>query len=95
MLRRPVYRRLCDVEVLVHLFADDPAAGFLANLNGQFACALFDMRTERLLLARDNFGIAPLFYTTAGDTFLFGSEIKAILEHPAVRCEEPSVRAGT
>ncbi len=85
--RGHVFRTRCDVEVLVHLFEEDPSAGFLANLNGQFACALYNLRTERLLLARDHFGIAPLFYTTAGDTFLFGSEIKAIIEHPAVRRE--------
>ncbi|MBI2837679.1 MAG: hypothetical protein HYX75_05155 [Acidobacteria bacterium] len=84
-MRGHVFRTRCDIEVLAHLLEEDPAAGVLANLNGQFACALYDLRTERLLLARDHFGIAPLFCTTAvGDTFLFGSEIKAILEHPAV-----------
>ncbi len=63
----PVYRRLCDIEVLVHLFEEDLAAGFLAHLNGQFACALYDQRTERLLLARDHFGIAPVgFYLSGG-----------------------------
>ena len=58
--------------------------GFVSHLNGDFALALFDPRRGRLLLARDATGIKPLHYCFAGDTFLFASEIKCLLEHPDV-----------
>ncbi|KFF98742.1 hypothetical protein IQ62_23545 [Streptomyces scabiei] len=76
----------CDTEVLVHLYreyGDD----LTAHLDGQFAFALHDAAAGRLLLARDHAGIVPLFYTVADGLLVFGSEIKAILRHPAVRPE--------
>ena len=79
-----VFRTHCDVEVLVHLF-EEHGAEFVKRLNGQFAFALYDGRTRELILARDHVGIAPLFYTVAGRTLLFASEIKALLAHPAVK----------
>lgn len=51
----------------------------------EFAFALYDGRTRELVLARDHAGIAPLFYTVAGRTLLFASEIKALLAHPEVK----------
>src|SRR5579863_8458000 len=53
-------------------------------LNGQFAFAIFDRVKRLIFLARDHFGIAPVFYSEVGDVFLFSSEIKAILEYPGV-----------
>ena len=50
-----------------------------------FAFALWDARTSRMLLARDRYGIKPLYYRWDGQTLLFGSEIKSILQHPSVR----------
>ncbi|MBU0485477.1 MAG: asparagine synthase (glutamine-hydrolyzing) [Proteobacteria bacterium] len=76
----------CDVEVLVHLYEEHGPA-FLQRLNGQFALAIYDRRKKTLFLARDQVGIAPLFYTVANGAFIFGSEIKAILVHPEVRRE--------
>jgi len=75
-----------DVEVIVHLY-EEYGMDFLNKLNGQFAFALYDKKKQSLFCARDHLGIAPLFYTTAGNTFLFASEIKALLEHPAVARE--------
>ncbi len=77
------FRTHCDVEVLVHLY-EEYGSNFAGRLNGQFAFALYDGRRHRLLLGRDQVGIAPLFYTEADGQLLFASEIKALLAHPAV-----------
>lgn len=58
------------------------------HLNGIFAFAIWDKKMERLYLARDRFGVKPLFYTMWEDNFIFGSEIKALFEFPGV---EPCV----
>jgi asparagine synthase (glutamine-hydrolysing) len=81
-----VFKTNCDIEVLVHLYEEE-GENLLKALNGQFAFALFDRKRERLLLARDHVGIAPLFYTVVGNLLIFASEIKAILQHPAVSRE--------
>ncbi len=57
---------------------------FPEHLNGDFALGLFDPNRRRLLLARDALGIRPLYYSRTCDTFLFASEIKALLAHPRV-----------
>ena len=77
------FRAEVDVEVMVHLY-EEFGLGFLDRISGQFAFALYDARRRMLLLARDPAGIAPLFYVWRRDTLLFGSEIKALLEHPLV-----------
>jgi asparagine synthase (glutamine-hydrolysing) len=80
------FRTRSDTEVLVHLY-EDLGTNLLDELNGQFALAIYDRVRRRLLLARDHVGIAPLFYTIANGQLVFGSEIKAILRHPAVSRE--------
>lgn len=72
-----------DVEVLLSLYRER-GVDLLSSLNGQFAFVIYDRPARRLFLARDHVGIAPLFYTVADGVFIFGSEIKAILEHPLV-----------
>jgi asparagine synthase (glutamine-hydrolysing) len=59
----------------------------LRRFNGMFALALWDAQEQQLLLARDRYGMKPMYYIQLGDTFLFGSEIKALLKHPAYRVE--------
>ncbi|SKA48814.1 asparagine synthase (glutamine-hydrolysing) [Chitinophaga eiseniae] len=81
------FRTASDVEVIVHLYEEHGMA-FLNELNGQFAFALYDKKKKTLYCARDHMGILPFFYTIRQDTFIFGSEIKAILKHPLV---EPRV----
>ncbi|WP_367865341.1 asparagine synthase (glutamine-hydrolyzing) [Pedobacter sp. WC2423] len=72
-----------DVEVILHLY-EDYGPDFLNKLNGQFAFALYDKKRKRLFCVRDQMGIIPFFYTFTQNTFIFGSEIKSILEHPLV-----------
>ena len=78
-----VFRTASDVEVLLHLY-EEKGTGLLDQLNGQFAFVIYDIKQNRLLLARDQFGINPLYYTLADGCLIFASEIKAILEHPQV-----------
>jgi asparagine synthase (glutamine-hydrolysing) len=68
----------CDTELLPHLWEDHGEA-MLEKLRGQFAVALWDQGQRRLVLARDRFGICPLFWTRQGDWLLFASEIKALI----------------
>lgn len=75
-----------DTEVIVHLYEDE-GPEFLQQLNGMFGLALWDSRKNELLLARDRLGIKPLYTANVGDVFLFGSELKALLQHPAVSRE--------
>jgi len=68
-----------DVETIVHLY-EEMGLEFLQRLRGMFALALWDSRNRRLVLARDRFGIKPLYYAQAPDgTLYFGSEAKSIL----------------
>src|SRR5205085_1925057 len=72
----------CDTELLPHLW-EDHGSDMLERLRGQFAVALWDERRQQLTLARDRFGICPLYWTrqTVDGTewLLFASEIKALL----------------
>jgi asparagine synthase (glutamine-hydrolysing) len=71
----------CDTEVLVHGY-EEWGEAFVERLRGMFAIALWDKRRRRLLLARDRFGIKPLYYRQVGDELSFASELKAMLEQP-------------
>ncbi|SHJ71385.1 asparagine synthase (glutamine-hydrolyzing) [Aquimarina spongiae] len=75
-----------DIEVIIHLY-EDHGTDFLNKLNGQFAFALYDTKTKSLFCGRDQMGIIPFYYTYVNNTFVFGSEIKAIIEHPLVKKE--------
>lgn len=80
------FRTRCDTEVLVHGW-EQWGDGMLDRLNGQFAFALYDRRDESLFLARDRFGIQPLFYAVRDGSLVFGSEVKALLASGEVTAE--------
>ncbi|MBI1831237.1 MAG: asparagine synthetase B, partial [Planctomycetes bacterium] len=73
-----VFRTHCDTEIIPHLW-EDHQEGMFEHLKGQFSLAVWDRRRQIVILARDRFGICPLYYSMQGDWLLFGSEIKAIL----------------
>jgi len=70
-----------DTEVLVHLY-EEHGPGFVELLRGMFALAIWDAPAARLILARDPFGIKPLYYSLADGNLSFASELKAMLEQP-------------
>jgi asparagine synthase (glutamine-hydrolysing) len=78
------FRSQTDTEAIIHGY-EEYGPGVIEWLNGMFAFALWDANQQRLLLVRDRLGVKPLFYAVFEDTLLFGSEVKAILEHPAAQ----------
>jgi asparagine synthase (glutamine-hydrolysing) len=72
-----VFRTRCDTEALVHLYEEHGVA-FAGRLRGMFAVAIRDAPRNRLVLARDRYGIKPLYYRHAGDELRFASELRAL-----------------
>jgi asparagine synthase (glutamine-hydrolysing) len=82
------FRTTSDTEVLLALFAREGAC-MLRRLRGMFACAIWDTQTRELFLARDPYGIKPLYYTRTRAGLLFASQVKALLASGLVsaQCE--------
>ena len=80
------FRSSTDSEVIVHGY-EEWGDDCVTRLNGMFAFGLWDRRQRRLLLARDRYGIKPLYYWQDGSRLIFGSEVKALLPHPSIRVE--------
>ncbi|MFN2576169.1 MAG: asparagine synthase (glutamine-hydrolyzing) [Pyrinomonadaceae bacterium] len=81
-----VYASRTDSETILHLY-EEHGLDFVNELEGDFAIALWDADRERLVLARDRAGVKPLYYYHHNGRFMFASEIKALLQHPAVTPE--------
>jgi asparagine synthase (glutamine-hydrolysing) len=81
------WRGHSDTETLLAALRHWGVEGALQRLNGMFAFALWDAAERTLFLARDRMGEKPLYYGRSGETFLFGSELKALTRHPAWRGE--------
>lgn len=80
------FRSKTDSEVLLKAFIEW-GEKCLDKFNGMFAFAVWDKRRQELFLARDRYGIKPLYYAFVGNTFIFASEQKAILTHHSFRKE--------
>lgn len=72
------FRSRTDSEVVLHLYEEE-GDGFVERLNGMFALAIWDRRRNRLVCARDRYGIKPFYFHAGPRWFVFGSEIKAVL----------------
>jgi asparagine synthase (glutamine-hydrolysing) len=75
-----------DTEVISHGWEDE-GEGYLQRLNGMFAFAVWNRREQRLVVARDRMGEKPLYHASAQGWLVFGSELRAVLSHPAVSRE--------
>ncbi|MHB9094516.1 MAG: asparagine synthase (glutamine-hydrolyzing), partial [Eubacteriales bacterium] len=84
--RGHVFQGHSDTEVLLTAYMEW-GENCMERLNGIFAFAVWREKDKNLFLARDRFGVKPLFYTKTGDSFLFASELKALLAHPQVKPE--------
>ncbi len=88
------FRTESDTEVLLALFAIH-GAGMIHRLRGMFALAIWDNVRRRLFLARDPYGIKPLYYAEGGGLLHFASQVKALLKHPAIsRQSDPAGLVG-
>jgi len=89
-----VFRSQSDTEVLLHLYAEKGEA-MVNELRGMFAFGLWDAEKNALLLARDPYGIKPLYYADDGWTFRFASQVKALLAGGKIsRDQEPAGWVG-
>ncbi len=81
--RGHVFKGHSDTEVLPHLYEEN-GLEFMNQLRGMFALAIYDTENRTLILARDRFGIKPLFYAPGKERLAFASEIRALLELPGI-----------
>ena len=79
------FRSAGDTELLPIGYEEWGIEGLLNRLNGMFCFAIYDTQRRELLIARDRLGIKPMYIGHFGDTWLFGSELKSLLQHPS--CE--------
>lgn len=81
-----IFRTKTDTEVILHGY-EEYGPEVLNKFRGMFSIAIWDLVSKELFIARDFFGIKPMYYTQVGNDLVFGSEIKCILTHPNVKKE--------
>ncbi|MDT5123123.1 MAG: hypothetical protein QOC96_2605 [Acidobacteriota bacterium] len=81
--RGHVYASHTDSETILHLY-EERGLDFVHDIEGDYAICLWDAQREQLTLVRDRIGVKPLYFYHKDGRFIFASEIKAILQHPAV-----------
>ena len=81
-----IFKTKSDTEVLVHGY-EEWEEELPTHLRGMFAFVIWDKNKKKLYMARDQFGIKPLYYTLMNNTFMFASEIKALINHPSFNKE--------
>jgi asparagine synthase (glutamine-hydrolysing) len=81
--RGHIFQTKSDTEVIIYMYKEYGETAF-ARLNGIFAFAIYDQQKRVLILARDHFGVKPVYYTINNEKLLFGSEIKAIFQDPSI-----------
>jgi asparagine synthase (glutamine-hydrolysing) len=80
------FRSTTDTEVVVHAY-EEWGTQCLERLNGMYAFAIWDRRRQRLFVARDKFGVKPVYWWNRDGVFGFASEVKALLQHPNIRAD--------
>jgi len=86
LIKKHKFKSNSDTEVILHLY-EEKGENLLKYLRGMFALAIWDSKEKKLFLARDRFGIKPLYYSYSDDFFVFTSEIKAILKTNLIKKE--------
>ena len=80
------FKTKSDTEVLIHGY-EQWGKELPKKLRGMFAFAIYDKKKKTLFMARDHFGIKPIYYAQMNGTFMFGSEIKSLMQHPSFEKE--------
>ncbi|HJT66769.1 MAG TPA: asparagine synthase (glutamine-hydrolyzing) [Pyrinomonadaceae bacterium] len=80
------YSSRTDSETIIHLY-EERGLDFIHDIEGDYAIALWDAARQQLVLVRDRIGVKPLYFYHRDGRFIFASEIKAILQHPAVTAD--------
>jgi len=80
------FKTRSDTEAIVHLY-EDKGEACVHDLRGMFGFAVFDKKKQRLMVARDRFGIKPMYYSLDDEKLLFGSELKSLLQDKSLRKE--------
>jgi asparagine synthase (glutamine-hydrolysing) len=81
------FRSNTDTEIILYLYEHYGFGGMLERLNGMFAICIVDLNRREMRLARDRMGIKPLYWYEHEGVFLFSSEVKSFLCHPAFKAE--------
>lgn len=84
--KKHTFKNNSDTEVILHGY-EEYGKDILKRLRGMFAFVIWDKNKKELFGARDHFGIKPFYYTKMNDTFMFASEIKALIKHPDFKKE--------